>query len=138
MANITEFPDIMPVKQGVYADARTYTSGAPLSAGQVVKIDGTGKVVPVTATADVPLGVVLDNTAAGYPVAVQVNGLVYVANSTDSTAIAAGVFVTGGALGGVAAAATAGNRVVGVSMEPIPAAGFGCILISQGVYSVGV
>ena len=89
MADITSFPTIHDV---LWAGCNTqnFKAGAALTAGMVVYLSGDMTVTKTTSLAHPPIGVVIQDTASGYPAPVALTGcIVYVAN-TDNSGLTAG------------------------------------------------
>ena len=137
MADITKFPEI---KQVLHNDGPTFgfIAGAAIKAGQVVAFATTGvsdTVHPAIAgTTAQPIGVAIIPAAKDAPVTVALVGsIVTVANADDTTAIDAGEAVADddNAVGGTVAAAatTATGYTIGVTIEDIPKAGAGKIIV---------
>lgn len=84
-----------------------------------------------------PIGVAMESKAAGELVTVITTGLVYMANDSSTSAIAAGVLVKGGAYAGAIAAATivaatgyaATDTIIGVTLDSIAVSSYGRVLL---------
>lgn len=98
---------------------KTFTAGAAVTKGQIVKFSD-GKVIPAAAATDLPVGVALDgaNTDDQVPVAI-------LGNVPGTLRIAAGGAIAQGAQVAANATATAAatDVIVGVALEAAAAAG---------------
>ncbi len=137
MTDIATFPTLTLV---LHNDGPTFgfIAGADIKAGQVVAFATTGvsyTVHPAIAgTTAQPIGVAIIPAAAGAPVTVALVGsIVTVVNADDATAIDAGEAVADddNTVGGTVAAAatTATGYAIGVTIEDIPKAGSGKIIV---------
>jgi len=138
MAAITAFPDILSTVFGQYGVDVTYTATTAILAGQVVQLDDSdGEQIEAAATTPVaPLGVAIEDIAAGATGTVRVSGVAVVANSDASTAIKPGALLTVTAFAGAVAAFTGGTAttvMVGMAIDPIAGGGTGRMLINIGV-----
>jgi hypothetical protein len=84
-----------------------------------------------------PVGVAMGPAAAGELVTVITTGVVYMANDTSTSAIAAGVLVKAGTFAGAIAAATiaaatgyaATDTIIGVALDSIAVSSYGRVLL---------
>jgi hypothetical protein len=128
-------PDILQVVDGDYK-AKGYTAGAAISRGHVCSLDSNGRAIPQPITgANIPaaVGVAQDDAAIYQPVSLVYEGVVRVANSSDSAAITVGSAVRVSAFVGTVAATTTytDTQIIGTVVDPsgIPADGSGLVLL---------
>lgn len=132
MAGISAFPAIMDTVQGAFGADQSFEAAANILAGQVVKLNSSGKLeVATTPATDKIIGVALYDIPNGTIGAVRVAGVTVCANGDASVAITAGAAVSAGTLGGVVAATT--GAVLGVALEPIAGGDVGKVVVSLGV-----
>ena len=132
MADIASFPTIHDV---LWAGCNTqnFKAGAALTAGMVVYLSGDMTVTKTTSLAHPPIGVVIQDTASGYPAPVALAGcIVYVAN-TDGIALTAGegdyAIVDDNAVGGTV------SRIVKGAIPRGPYSSLGVFLEDMAVNS---
>jgi hypothetical protein len=102
-------------------DIVTFTAGATITKGQLVKVSGAMTVSPAAAATDAVIGVAVTNSTSTGKVSVIVGcPIVYV---TAGGAISAGAAVGSDANGNAIAVSTAGNRALGIALEAASAAG---------------
>ena len=153
MGDITSFPTLRNVlwTTGQGANVHKFTATAAVKAGEVVAFAGTGlsgAINPaVKGTTAQPIGVALDDAAAGTMVTVACNGcIVYVANFSTTVALDSGDIVednanaVGGTVGLAALTSTAGGGTVatvrytvGVMIDKVVASGTGRMLVKCGL-----
>jgi len=121
-------PHKKPVKFGNYATDMTFVCSAAIAAGQAVGLNTSGQLI-VPASGGAAIGAALYGGEAGDEIAVRVSGVVAMYNGDGSVAIAAGVAVQAGALGGVILKAAGAQ--VGIALEPIAGGAFGYVKLSQ-------
>lgn len=99
----------------------SFTAGAAITKGQLVKVTGTMTVSPATAATDPVIGVAVSSASSGQLVPV-ITGcpIVYV---TAGGAISAGAAVGSDSSSRAVSIATAGNRALGYALEAASAAG---------------
>ena len=132
MAGISAFPAIMDTVQGAFGADQSFEAAANILAGQVVKLNSSGKLeVATTPATDKIIGVALYDIPNGTIGAVRVAGVTVCANGDASVAIAAGAAVSAGTLGGVVAATT--GAVLGIALEPIAGGDVGKVVVALGV-----
>ena len=132
MAGISAFPAIMDTVQGAFGADQSFEAAANILAGQVVKLNSSGKLeVATTPATDKIIGVALYDIPNGTIGAVRVAGVTVCANGDASVAITAGAAVSAGTLGGVVAATT--GAVLGVALEPIAGGDVGKVVVALGV-----
>jgi hypothetical protein len=101
-------------------DIVTFTAGATITKGQLVKVSGAMTVSPAAAATDAVIGVAVTNSTSTGKVSVIVGcPIVYV---TAGGAISAGAVVGSDASGNAVAVSTAGNRALGIALEAASAA----------------
>jgi len=102
-------------------DIVTFTAGAAITKGQLVKVTGPMTVSPAAAAGDAVIGVAVSSAASGAKVPVVVGcPIVYV---TAGGAVSAGAVVGSDAQGRAVAVTLAGNRALGIALEAASAAG---------------
>lgn len=131
MAAITTFPTI-PGSIELANDTYTFVAEEAIKRGQGVAFNDTGvdfSVAVAVLASDMRLaGFALEDVASGAKVAVKLLGpILLLGNGTDG-ALDAGTEVMMGAVGSVDAA-TAGNLVVGITVEDIAASSYGHVMI---------
>ena len=132
MAGISAFPAIMDTVQGAFGADQSFEAAANILAGQVVKLNSSGKLeVATTPATDKIIGVALYDIPNGTIGAVRVAGVTVCANGDASVAITAGAAVSAGTLGGVVAATT--GAVLGIALEPIAGGDVGKVVVALGV-----
>lgn len=132
MAGISAFPAIMDTVQGAFGADQSFEAAANILAGQVVKLNSSGKLeVATTPATDKIIGVALYDIPNGTIGAVRVAGVTVCANGDASVAITAGAAVSAGTLGGVVAATT--GAILGVALEPIAGGDVGKVVVALGV-----
>lgn len=132
MAGISAFPAIMDTVQGAFGADQSFEAAADILAGQVVKLNSSGKLeVATTPATDKIIGVALYDIPNGTIGAVRVAGVTVCANGDASVAITAGAAVSAGTLGGVVAATS--GAVLGVALEPIAGGDVGKVVVALGV-----
>lgn len=137
MTDITTFPTIQNV---LYSGDNVVEMIAEeaVTKGNAVGINATTKAVMPVTTDEEGIGVALTTQATvNGKVLVALSGCIcYVANSTDSTAIDAGAYLTAGSLDGTVTAFTAGTETVvemlGTAIDDIAADGTGLMIILPG------
>jgi hypothetical protein len=150
MADITEFPAIPRIMEN-NGPTGSFTAKTAVKRGQVVGGEATGEsrtVIPMVAGAGCrPVGVAIDDAAAGAKVSVALPGsIVTVVNADDTTGIDAFNLVetndnaVGGTVSEVADADIAGAvgtshpQVVGMALDDIAGGATGKILVTLGYY----
>jgi len=99
----------------------TFTAGAAITKGQLVKVTGPMTVSPAAAATDAVIGVAVSSATSGSKVAVIIGcPIVYV---TAGGAVSAGAVVGSDASARAVAVTTAGNRALGYALESASAAG---------------
>ena len=132
MAGISAFPAIMDTVQGAFGADQSFEAAANILAGQVVKLNSSGKLeVATTPATDKIIGVALYDIPNGTIGAVRVAGVTVCANGDASVAITAGAAVSAGTLGGVVAATT--GAILGIALEPIAGGDVGKVVVALGV-----
>jgi hypothetical protein len=102
-------------------DIVTFTAGAAVTKGQLVKVTGSMTVGPAAATTDAVIGVAVGSASAGSKVSVIMGcPIVYV---TAGGAVSAGAVVTSDASARAVASTTAGDRILGIALESASATG---------------
>jgi hypothetical protein len=135
MTAITAWPDILTVVDGDYK-AFTRQAGAAISRGMACTLNSSGNAVAatITGTPKPVFGVAMDAAAIGDPVTLIWDGVVRVANSTSTAAIAIGDQVTAGpvsAYAGAVSTATSATdtQIIGTAIETIAVSSYGKILL---------
>jgi len=102
-------------------DIVTFTAGATITKGQLVKVSGAMTVSPAAAATDAVIGVAVTNSTSTGKVSVIVGcPIVYV---TAGGAVSAGAAVGSDSSARAVAVTTAGNRALGIALEAASAAG---------------
>ena len=102
-------------------DIVTFTAGAAVTKGQLVKVTGSMTVGPAAATTDAVIGVAVGSASSGSKVPVIMGcPIVYV---TAGGAVSAGAVVTSDASARAVASTTAGDRILGIALESASATG---------------
>ncbi len=134
MAGITAYPAVEATVQGAFGPDQSFEAAANILAGQVVKLNSSGKIeVATTPATDKIIGVALYDIPSGSLGAVRLGGVTVCANADASTAITAGAAVSAGTLGGVVATST--GTILGIALEPIAGGATGKVLVSIGYNS---
>ena len=137
MAAISAFPNILTVGDKAYNQVETFTCYAAVLRGQVVQVhSGAVTIEPCpTSSPTMPLGVAIDDGAAGQEIGVIISGEAYVANGDASTAIIASAEVSTGTYAGavIVAVTTATGYAVGRTIEAIAGGGTGRIFVCPHV-----
>ena len=135
MTAITAWPDILTVVDGDYK-AFTRQAAAAISRGMACTLNSSGNAVActITGTPKPCMGVAMNEAAIGDPVTLVWDGVVRVANSTSTSAIAIGDQVTVGPVsayaGAVSTATTATDtQIIGTAIETIAVSSYGKILL---------
>jgi hypothetical protein len=146
MADITSFPTIHDVLWSG-SNTQNFKAGAALTAGMAVYLSGDMTVTKTTSLAHPPIGVVIQDTASGYPAPVALTGcIVYVANTDNKLTAGEGdyVIVDDNAVGGTVSKIAKGAigrtmySVLGVFLEDMAANGTVRILIQPHIITNGV
>lgn len=134
MAGITAYPAVEATVQGAFGADQSFEAAANILAGQVVKLNSSGKIeVATTPATEKIVGVALYDIPSGSLGAVRCSGVTVCANGDAATAIAAGAAVSAGTLGGVVATST--GTLLGIALEPIAGGATGKVLVSIGYNS---
>lgn len=134
MAGISAYPAVEGTVQGAFGWDQSFEAAANILAGQVVKINSSGKIeVATTPATEKIIGVALYDIPSGSIGAVRCGGVTVCANGDASVAITAGAAVSAGTLGGVVATAT--GTLLGIALEPIAGGATGKVLVSIGYNS---
>ena len=135
MTAITAWPDILTVVDGDYK-AFTRQAAAAISRGMACTLNSSGKAVActITGTPKPCMGVAMNEAAIGDFVTLVWDGIVRVANSTSTSAIAIGDQVTVGpvsAYAGAVSTATSATdtQIIGTAIETIAVSSYGKILL---------
>ena len=99
---------------------KTYTAGATIAKGAVLKFDASGNVIPTSAANDAAIGIALDGAAEGDIVPVAILG-----NFTGTVEVKAGGAISAGAQIAANATATAAGTdvIIGRALEAAAAEG---------------
>ena len=134
MAGITAYPAVEATVQGAFGPDQSFEAAANILAGQVVKLNSSGKIeVATTPATEKIIGVALYDIPNGSLGAVRLGGVTVCANGDASVAITAGATVSAGTLGGVVATTT--GTILGIALEPIAGGATGKVLVSIGYNS---
>jgi len=135
MTAITAWPDILTVVDGDYK-AFTRQAAAAISRGMACTLNSSGNAVActITGTPKPCMGVAMNEAAIGDFVTLVWDGIVRVANSTSTSAIAIGDQVTVGpvsAYAGAVSTATSATdtQIIGTAIETIAVSSYGKILL---------
>jgi len=135
MTAITAWPDILTVVDGDYK-AFTRQAAAAISRGMACTLNSSGNAVActITGTPKPCMGVAMNDAAIGDFVTLVCDGIVRVANSTSTSAIAIGDQVTVGpvsAYAGAVSTATSATdtQIIGTAIETIAVSSYGKILL---------